>query len=544
MIMDLLTYDPLEQFEYGSSGLDIDSTINDLLAQSQKELLKELVKPPKLAKESKTKTSTEPESVAVSEVTAPVETDTLKPITSSESTILLDPGTGRLVDVTTGRKLSRAEREAFEIESYQKQRQDANNSVLTNILLGAGVLGAGALLGRKQLARGAELAKDYHLKNEVGLNYQNLSEYLSNRPSIIDPRFWAATIGNPDRRLEQQTRLNEIYSNPLKALGAMGYRLGLDVVTDGTRSRYWRYNHPLAITSSAVGRLVDPLGALGPTEKAALTFAAGMPAVAASGAYDITNPAELFRPLGYKQNLPSEDDPRQTVEPATELFQRFFMGRTGRPLKYSEAKKDIPDLTPERYKKYLQHVYQDKGLLGLGVIKGTDENLQGVPEGRMLGYPVSIPMVTMAGLGGLGSALALGISENKYRSDMEKQVVQKMDIKDEASGKKSYVEYIPEIKVDPKTAEVINTGEYVPNPERKYVSSPADIPDPRAKRTIERYMGQKSAELKRKQMLGALGGIGAGVAGGYFLGNYINQMLANSKNNPDKLLDTEEYGIS
>ena len=52
---------------------------------------------------------------------------------------------------------------------------------------------------------------------------------------------------------------------------------------------------------------------------------------------------------------------RETTQPVPELFERFFLGRTGRPLAYEEAQKDIPSLTPERYGNYLRTYYQDKG---------------------------------------------------------------------------------------------------------------------------------------------------------------------------------------
>lgn len=85
-----------------------------------------------------------------------------------------------------------------------------------------------------------------------------------------------------------------------------------------------------------------------------------------------------------------------------ELFERFFLGRSGRPLKYETAKQDIPDLTPQRYGNFMRSYYQDRGLLG--VAKFTPENLEGVPEARLLGFPVTIPSVTSA----VGGAAAVG----------------------------------------------------------------------------------------------------------------------------------------
>lgn len=515
--------------------------IEDLLAQSYRDSLEIFLDPRTYEAQSSPSqavpSTSAPSTLSVSLPSEPEQSVQSDPVLVSEKPKIL-------VDPTTGKRLSRAEREAYETKLYQEQKQTANNDLIRNVLLGAGALGLGAVLGRKQLARGAELAKDYHVANEVGQNYQNLTDYMKRRPSILDPRFWAATLADPAARAEQQVRLKEIYSSPLKTAGAMGYRLGLDVVTDGTRSLNWRYNHPLSITSSAVSKVVDPLQALTPSQKSALAFAVGVPAVAASGAFDVTNPAELFRPAGYKQINPNPDDPRESTEPANDLFQRFFMGRTGRPLKYSEAKKDIPDLTPERYKEYLRYTYQDKGLLDLGMIKGTGENLQGVPEVRMLGYPVTIPMVTMAALGAAGAGLATGISENQYKNQMADLVREKMDIQPTKQGGYSYVPYKKEVVINPTTGKVETTGNYVPAKSRKIVDSAADLPNPRTPQNILQYTGPKTNSMRNKQLLMGLGGVGLGVTAGYFLGNYINQAIANTRNNPDALMSTKEYGIS
>ena len=91
-----------------------------------------------------------------------------------------------------------------------------------------------------------------------------------------------------------------------------------------------------------------------------------------------------------------------------ELFDRLFLGRRGRPLKYETAKADIPSLTPERYSKAMKSQYQDRGVLGLGLLKATDENLQGEPEVKVVGFPVGLQAVG-AGAGG-AAALRQGLS--------------------------------------------------------------------------------------------------------------------------------------
>lgn len=196
---------------------------------------------------------------------------------------------------------------------------------------------------------------------------------------------------------------------PIEALGALGTRIMTDLTNDGTRGVYWRYNHPLALLEAGAQKVIGKRAyeELGPAKTGLIGAAITVPATAAAGAYNIMNPSEMFRPKGFAQSYAEQgsEDRRETSQPVPELFERFFLGRTGRPLKYETAKEDIPSLTPERYGNYLRNYYQDKGFLGL--IKATPENLEGVPEARMLGYPITIPSVTSAAGGIAGAATAI-----------------------------------------------------------------------------------------------------------------------------------------
>jgi hypothetical protein len=120
------------------------------------------------------------------------------------------------------------------------------------------------------------------------------------------------------------------------------------------------------------------------------------PAIAAAGTYDLLNPGEMFRPKGYAQSYAEvgSEDRRQTAQPAQELVERFFMGRTGSPLKYETAKQDIPSLdSSQRYANYQNFLYNDRGLSRLSVLsRAPRRTLQGVPEVRALGFPVTLPM--------------------------------------------------------------------------------------------------------------------------------------------------------
>ena len=222
-------------------------------------------------------------------------------------------------------------------------------------------------------------------------------------PTTLAPRF-------KKKLKEEGISLRE---TPAQFLGAFSARVLTDLTNDGTRGVYWRYNHPLAIAEKVIEKSIgeETYQNLGPLKTGLIGLGVTAPAVAAAGAYDITNISQQFRPKGFTQQYAEEgsEDRRESTQPVAETFERFFLGRTGRPLKYETAKEDIPDLTPERYGNYLRNYYQDRGFLGL--VKATPENLQGVPEMRVLNYPVTIPMV--AGLAGGVAATAMATRLSK-----------------------------------------------------------------------------------------------------------------------------------
>lgn len=233
--------------------------------------------------------------------------------------------------------------------------------------------------------------------------------------SILDPRY--------RKRLENLGVSAK--KDPAEFLGAYSSRFVVDIANDGTRTYFWRYNHPLAVSTGLSNLYLEKYLApkdreflnSSPTGRALLQAGIGFPAIAAAGTYDITNPEEQFRPKGYAQRYSEvgSEDRRTTTQPGAELFERFFLGRTGDPLKYETAKQDIPNLTPERYANYQRFLYQDKGLLGLGILKATPENLEGEPEVRLLGFPANIPM---AG-GFAGGTVAAGAALSSRRSPLK-----------------------------------------------------------------------------------------------------------------------------
>ena len=283
---------------------------------------------------------------------------------------------------------------------------------------------------------------------------------------------------------------------PLKLAGAYTARVLGDVLTDETRKFYWRFNHPLAIADELLQKAVDPTKTLQRYQRGVIGLAAIQPAVAVTGAYDPTNLFELGRPKGFKQNTPTQEDKTKTANPATELFQRFVQGRTGRPLKFSDAQKEIPDLTKRRYANYLNFLYNNPDPLGKatgGFIKTTRENLQGNPEARFLGYPVSIPAV-----GGVIGGLA---------------------------GARTAIMTSPDIKVnvDPKTKEVATTQEVIPKLNEQLPKSGRIKP--------ERLLSSPKTNKSKARLIGrAMAGGLAGSVPGILAGKLANQALARSDN--------------
>ena len=256
--------------------------------------------------------------------------------------------------------------------------------------------------------------------------FQNAEDIMSARQdyrhSVIDPEFYKnVTQGykGPDRSVKGNKKVNiKGTENVGEFLGAYAARVSTDILSDGTRQFYWRYNHPLAIGQKIVEQAVPQLGDIkSPVQRALVTGAVGAPTAASLGIFDVTNPGELFRPKGYSQSYAEKgsQDRRKTAEPGMELFERFFLGRRGRPLKYETAKKDIPDLTPERYGQAMRSQYQDRGVLGLGLLKGTTANIEGYPEIRVVGFPVGLQAVgaTAGGIAGLKTAASQNLLTNR-----------------------------------------------------------------------------------------------------------------------------------
>lgn len=308
---------------------------------------------------------------------------------------------------------------------------------------------------------------------------------------------------------------------PVQLAGAVGARLLTDVGTDATRHLYWRYNHPMAIADKAVEQVVgDRLLNYTPTQRGAISLASvGIPVSASLGTFDATNIGELGRPKGFAQSYSEQgaEDRRQTGQIAPELIDRYVLGRQGRPLKYETAKQDIPDLTKQRYANYMNFLYNDKGPLGVGVVKGTMENLQGEPEVRIVGFPVGLQAA--GALAGGAGALRYGLGQRTA---------------DEVPG-----------GIGPKQPRTVTSEDVSKNvaakmPVDRTVYKETDVRPARNKGAADRkgmrtdFVGPKTRSLVAYGAAGALTGALAG--------KLVNRLLASA--GQSDLPTTQEYGIT
>lgn len=400
-------------------------------------------------------------------------------------------------------------------ELYREDKDNTNRNIGLALLGVAGGLGAIGLANRKALGAGMQTATDYARDSAIA---------NTNRDRLPTGHYWIpdSSIFSPEyAKWKQKKGINtSLLSTPMTAIGEGIGRLGYDISTHGTQRYLWMM-HPLDLMSKAGKQLIDPGHKLGGPGQALILGAALQPAIAASGAYNILNPKELFRPEGFKQNNPSPEDQRASTAPAEELFQRFMMGRTGRPLKFSDAKEEIPDLTPGRYKDYMRYMYQDKGLLNLGLVKATDENLKGVPEARVLGYPVTIDSVSTFAGGILGSRLGMSL----------------VDMQNNAS--EPIVRPQKKTETKPRFDASVATKQGIREQMMRTAAKQEEIlegvnPKPEYEREVKKG--------SMKHMLGGLGGVAAGAIAGHFLGKFIEGQIKQGNDEKRRIQEIQENG--
>jgi len=118
---------------------------------------------------------------------------------------------------------------------------------------------------------------------------------------------------------------------------------------------------------------------------------------------------------GYKAAMPSDEDPTKTDNVLGEVGLKYFMGKTGNLLPYSEFSKVRPDVSPEEYGKYQAWKFNkdedwnafDDGKTSMagGAIRTTDEGIHG-PELQFLGRSLPVTTGIVPYIGALAGGVA------------------------------------------------------------------------------------------------------------------------------------------
>ena len=205
-------------------------------------------------------------------------------------------------------------------------------------------------------------------------------------------------------------------SDPAEAVGHVAGRVAADLGGNGTRSAIWANRHPQKFLGNIVKDGIGSLGGSGSSRLLAAGTAAGVLG-ATSGNFNIgsflASPSEMGRTPGFKAVLPSDDDPTKTSAPVREVAARYLLGYKGRPLPFKEFVAET-GMAPDDAKEYLRWEYRDKGIDGVGLIKGTMNGLNNEPEVKIAGYrvPLSAAATTGLAVGGL-----MGYAANKDAID-------------------------------------------------------------------------------------------------------------------------------
>ena len=165
----------------------------------------------------------------------------------------------------------------------------------------------------------------------------------------------------------------------------------------------------------------------------------------------------------------------------------------------------------------MNFLYNDKGPLGVGVIKGTMENLQGEPEVRIVGFPVGLQAA--GALAGGAGALRYGLGQRTA---------------DEVPG-----------GIGPKQPRTVTSEDTSQNvaakmPVDKTVYKKTDVRPARNKGAADRkgmrtdFVGPKTRSLVAYGAAGALTGALAG--------KLANRLLASD--GQSDLPTTQEYGVT
>lgn len=193
---------------------------------------------------------------------------------------------------------------------------------------------------------------------------------------------------------------------PDSLAGKVGYgvgRLAGDLTGHGSQKVTWNLS-TLDMAETGAKALIERMGG-NKTAKTLAGFGTALGVGVGSSNLDLGNIGEFGRVAGYAATQPDAEDKTKTENPTLEIIDRAVLGRTGRLLPWEQFTKERPEVRYEDYAKYQEYM-KDPGLLGLGLIKGTMDGIEG-PEARFMGSRIT-PEGAAMGLGALG-AVALGV---------------------------------------------------------------------------------------------------------------------------------------
>ena len=193
---------------------------------------------------------------------------------------------------------------------------------------------------------------------------------------------------------------------PITLSGKVGYgvgRLAGDLMNHGTQKVTWNLS-TLDMAETGAKELIERMGG-NKTAKTLAGFGTALGVGIGSGNINPMNAGEFGRVAGYAATQPDSEDKTKTENPTLEVIDRAVLGRTGRLLPWEQFTQERPDVSYDDYAKYQEYM-KDPGVLGLGLIKGTMDGIEG-PEARFMGSRIT-PTGAAMGLGALG-AVALGV---------------------------------------------------------------------------------------------------------------------------------------
>ena len=236
--------------------------------------------------------------------------------------------------------------------------------------------------------------------NLGGLSEEDKATYRDLRAENPELRQATVEVG----RVPLQDGINEV------DLGAGNYRakaaqaaglVAADLASDGMRNVWWFLNAPQAIAQVAMFQGMRQATAnaaegdpnLSPNQ--ALIRNRNLRMAAAAPAWIATSIGigNFMRQPGYKAAVPDPENPTETANPAAELANRYFLGRTGSLLPYDEFVKERPDVSRDEYNAYKRYLFS-----GNSPIKATMDGIQG-PEVTFMGksIPLATGLIPMAG---------------------------------------------------------------------------------------------------------------------------------------------------